>query len=165
MKKYLENILKSILDLPDNKREYVIRQLQGLINISDTIQAKSDSFKRQLTGVSPKYFNDNLHKSVEVLKLFGFNEFTFAGLSPEFLEWFIDKTSTNTKYNPKLMNFYLLESMQQAYYITYANNENEQPKYSEVKKTLLTFNEVIEDYKKQSKQSLTELIANINGKD
>lgn len=164
MKTAFENILKAIKPLSDKNQEYIIKQLKEINNNITGLQLKNDSFKSQLAGINPKLFNDYLIKSIEMLKLFGFNENTWAGFNPSFLGWFIENTITITKYNPKFMNFYLLSSMQQAYFITMADNGGNRPTYNEVKKTLLTFDETIAEYEKQTKQSLIELIEKLDGK-
>jgi len=68
---------------------------------------------------------------------------------------------TNTKFNARLQNKYLIESFQQAYFITILTKSN--PTYNDVRNTLLTFNETIDEYENESKQSLSELIQRING--
>lgn len=163
MKIAFENILKAIKVLPENNQEFVIKQLKVINNNIAALIGKNDSFKMQLTGIDSKQFNDSLIKSIELLKLFGFNENTFAGISPSFLDWFITNTTTNVKFNPKLMNFFMLESMQQAYFICVAENEGIEPTYNQCKKTMLTFDETIKQYESDFKLSLPELIKRIDG--
>jgi len=163
MKQSFENILKAIVTLSDNNKQYIIKQLKEINNLIVNLQAKNDSFKMQLSGVTPLKFNDTLIKSIYMLKIFGFTEETFAGFSPDFLNWFFENSQTNTKYNPKLMNYYLLDSMQQSYFICYAENEGTPPTYSQVKKTMLTFTDVIECYKNDLNLDLSELLNKLHG--
>jgi hypothetical protein len=163
MKIALENILKAILPLSDKSQEFILKQLKSITDKYNGLLSINDSYKRQLSGITPKQFNDHLIKSVEMLKIFGFTEFTFVGFNPDFLNWFFENTQTITKFNPKLMNYYLLESVQQSYFITLAENNGEEPTYNAVKNTLLTFEETIKDYEKESKLSLTELINKLDG--
>jgi len=163
MKVAFENIVKAIKDLQPNSQNYIIKQLREINNGINGLMAINDSYKRQLTGVNEKQYNDMLFKSIELLKIFGFNEFTFVGLNPDFLVWFFENTQTNAKFNPKLMNFYLLDSMQQAYYICVAQHEGEKPTYKEVKQTMLTFDEQIKTFESELKLSLPQLIAKIDG--
>jgi len=163
MKVAFENIVKAIKEMQPNSQTYIIKQLKEINNSISNLIAQNDSFKRQLTGVNEKQYNDMLFKSIELLKIFGFNEFTFIGLAPDFLVWFFDNTQTNVKFNPKLMNFYLLESMQQAYFICLAENQGKKPTYQNVKKTMLTFDEQIKTFESELKLSLPQLIAKIDG--
>ena len=165
MKQAIENILKATSVLSDKNREFIIRQLKTINNKITSLAAENDSYKRQLTGVTPVQYNETLQKTIDVLKLLGFNEFEFVGLSPDFLNWLIEQTIIIKKYNPKLMNFYLLTSMQQAYFLTYAELQGETPTYIQVRKTMLSFDSVIESYENELKLSLPELIFKIDGKD
>jgi len=161
MKEYIENILKSVSQLSENNRNYIIKQLKGINNIITYQSAKLEEKSLIIAGKSPNTYTNALEKSIDILKLFGFTESTFAGLNPDFLNWMLNNTLTNTKFNPKLLNKYLLESFQQAWYLTRLTDE--EPTYTQVRTTLLTFSDTIKDYEKESKQSLTELINRIDG--
>ena len=163
MKKSFENIIKATAELNEKSRIYVINQLRNINNVIQGITAQNDSFKRQLTGIDSKQYNDTLFKALEILKIFGFNEYTFASFNPDFLEWFFNNTITNKKFNPKLMNFYLLNSLQQAFFIVCAENEGVEPTYNQVKNTMLTFDETIKQFEDELKLSLPDLITKLNG--
>lgn len=164
MKKQFENILKAIQKLPGQSQQFIITQLKELNNYIANLQGKNESFKAQLSGIEPAKHNDYILKSVDLLKLLGFNENTFESISSDFLNWMIENTVSNVKFNPKLMNFYLLDSLQQAFFITYAELDGKIPTYKQVKKTLLTFDETINKYESELKLSLPELLAKIDAK-
>lgn len=164
MKKAFENILKAIADNTDKNRAFVIGQLKIINSKIVELKEINDSYKRQLTGINTPQYNEMLQKSIDVLKLLGFSEIEFIGLNPIFLDWLINNTVIIKKYNPRLMNFYLLTSMQQAYFLTYAELQGETPTYNQVRNTMLTFNELIEIYESELKLSLPELINKIDGK-
>lgn len=164
MKQAFENILKATSDLSSNNTNYIIRQLKTISSKITGLIAENESYKRQLTNVIPTQYNDNLQKSIDTLKLLGFSEFEFVGLNPEFLNWLIEQTTIIKKYNPRLMNFYLLRSMQQAYFLTQVDLNEEIPTYMQVRKTMLTFSDTITEYENELKLSLPELINKIDGK-
>lgn len=158
MKQSFENILKGISNLNDNTKGYVIRQLKYINGLFAAQNAYSDSIKAQLTGVKPTQYNITLQKSIDLLKCFGFSDVTFSGVNPQFLDWFIINTTSQPNYQPKYMNHFIFMSFQQAYYLTYANNQGIEPTYKEVRNTLLTFDNLIAQYEEETKLSLTELI-------
>lgn len=160
----LENILKVSSDLKDHSRNFIIKQLKIISNKVNGLIAQNESYKRQITGVDSVRYNETLQKAVDTLKLLGFNDIEFVGLNPDFLNWIIEETTSIKKYNPKLMNFYLLTSMQQAYYLTSAEKDGIKPTYNEVRNTMLTFNERINDLEYTLKLSLPDLINKIDGK-
>lgn len=164
MKIAFENILKAISDLQDKNKEYIIRQLKTINNKITGLIAENESYKRQITGVSPIQYNETLQKAIDILKLVGFSDVQFVGLNPDFLNWLTEQSIKIKKYNPKLMNYYLLFSMQQAYFLTYAELQGVEPTYIQVRQTMLSFDSVIEQYKNELNFSLPELIEKIDGK-
>ena len=161
MKQSFENILKAIKDSNPNTQNYIIKQLKNINGRITYLNAKIEEKRLIITGKKANTYTDELEKAVAVLKLFGYNEYTFTGVNPKFINWMLDNSLTNTKYNPKLQNKYLLDSFQQAWYITSIDNPN--PTYSQVRNTLLTFNENIDNYKKEAKRKLNDLISKIDG--
>jgi hypothetical protein len=161
MKESIENILKAIQTLPVNSQQYIIKQLKNINNRISHLEIKIEEKRLIISGKRKNTYTDSLEKAIDILRLFGFNEDSFDGLNPDFISWMLLNTLPNTKYNPKLQNRYLLESFQQAWYLT--RTEIEEPTYNEVRKTLLTFNELIADYEKEAKTKLTDLIKEIDG--
>lgn len=162
------NIYKKLIQLSNSlsplQQNRMIELLDQLNKRSSELEAKNDSLKSQLNTIGFKTYNDHLQKAIDLLKLFGFDEVQFGAITPEFLNWLISETCLVTSYNPKLMNFYLLTSMQQAYFICMLNNEDRNPTYKEVKKCMLTFDDDIEEMKRYLKLSLPELIDKLDGK-
>jgi len=160
------DIYKKLISLSNSlsplQQDKMIELLEKLSNRTNQIEAFNNSLKCQLNVVGNKTYNDNLQKTIDVLKLLGFSQYSFDGIYPEFLNWLVDKTCYVTSYNPKLMNYYLLTSMQQAYMICSLEKDSI-PTYTEVKKCMLTFDKDIEEKEKELKLSLPELINRIDG--
>lgn len=161
MKQSIENILKAIQTLPVNSQQYIIKQLKNINNRMTHLEIKIEEKRLIIAGKEKNTYTDSLEKAIDILKLFGFNNDSFEGLNPEFINWMLLNTLPNSKYNPKLQNRYLLESFQQAWYLT--RTTNEEPTYKEVRNTLLTFDETIKEYEQEAKRSLTDLIKEIDG--
>ena len=163
MKELLENILKATNELPESKKAYILRNLKDINNLmlSETKRA-NQNYSRLTMLPTASNFADLHLKAFELLKVFGFTEFTFVGLHPDFLEWFIEKSTNNPKFNPKLMNYYLLDALQISFLMLYSI-EGKIPTFEEVKKNVLTFHDKIEQYEKDSKRSLEQLLKDING--
>lgn len=161
MKQAIENILKAIQSLPDNSQQYIIKQLKEINSNFIYAQSKLQEKSLIISGKRKNTYTNTLEKAIDILRLLGFTEDAFDGLNPDFINWMLSNTLLNSKYQPKLQNRYLLESFQQAWYLT--RTENEDPTYKEVRNTLLTFDEIIADYKKKSKRDLTQLIKEIDG--
>jgi len=163
MKELLENILKATSELPESKKAYILRNLkdiQILIN-GETKRANQTYSKLTMLPVAANFTDLHL-KAFELLKVFGFNEITFFALHPDFLEWFIEESTKNPKFNPKLMNYYLLDSLQVSFLMLYSIGGNT-PTFEDVKKNILTFKDKIEQYERDSKRSLEQLLNDING--
>jgi hypothetical protein len=164
MKKTFENILLATKTLSEKQQAFIIEQLK-IINTELVILHNRLDLKLRKDTLTPtsEALNETIIKAIEILKIYGFNEYTFVGLSPNFLEWFIDNTVNNPKFQPKLMNWYYLTAMHQSYMITYAIEQGNKPNFLEVKKNMVNFNEIIEEYEKESKLLFTDLIAKIDG--
>jgi len=162
MKNNFENILKAISTLSDNNKAFIIKNLKEITGHISIISHKLNIKYGKDTGLpTAESLNSDITKSFELLKVFGFNENTFAGINPDFLCWFIDHTTSIAKFNPKLLNYYILNSFQQAYFITVAGGW-ENPDYNLVKKTMLTFKDVIKSYEDESKLSFEQLINSLD---
>jgi phenylalanyl-tRNA synthetase alpha subunit len=161
MKESIENILKAIQALPTNSQQYVIKQLKNINTRMAHLEIKIEEKRLVIAGKKKNTYTDSLEKAIDILRLFGFNEDSFEGINPDFINWMLLNTLPNTKYNPKLQNKYLIDSFQQAWYLT--RTTNEEPTYKEVRDTLLTFDETIKEYQKEANKSLTELIKEIDG--
>lgn len=160
MRNIFEKLINISNSLPPTKQTFFIKLLDELNSKICFLVETNESLKAQISGTKENQYNDNLKKAVDVLKLLGFNEVQFVGLNPDFLNWLIKQTTVIKKYNPKLMNYYLLISMQQAYFLTLAENDGNIPNYIEVRNTMLTFNDKIEN----SEISINDLIKKIDGK-
>ena len=160
MKEAISNILKTIQTLPPQSQTYIIKQLKNINGKLTHNQLKIEEKRLIIAGKKRNTYTDSLEKAVDVLKLLGFNEIAFDGLNPDFINWMLYNTLSNPKYNPKLQNRFLIESFQQAWYLT--RTEHEQPTYNQVRNTLLTFDDTIKEYEEESKLSLIELINRID---
>lgn len=161
MKKIFESILSAIKPLSDNSQKYIIGSLKQLNNRIAYLEYKLEEKTLIISGKTKNSYSDNLEKATDLLKIFGYNEDSFKGVNPDFITWMLSNTLINTKFNPKLQNKYIIDSFQQAWYLT--RTDKEEPTYNEVRNTLLTFDETIEQYKKESKRSLEQLIKDLNG--
>lgn len=161
MKESIENILKAIQTLPTNSQQYIIRQLKTINNRLALLEIKVEEKRLILSGKKKNTYTDSLEKATDILKLLGFTEYAFEGLNPDFINWMLLNTLPNTKYNPKLQNRYLLESFQQAWYLT--KTDIPEPTYNEVRTTLLTFHDLIKEYEQESKTNFKDLIKQIDG--
>jgi len=164
MKNIFTKLLQISNGLSGNKKIFMIDLLDQLSNKITRIIAANDSYKRQLTGINPKQYNETLEKSIAILKLLGFSELTFESFNSNFLNWVIENTVTNGNYNPKLMNYYMLDSLQQSYMICFTSNNGKEPTYKQVKENLLTWADQIKESEKTLKLSIPELINKIDGK-
>jgi len=163
MKEAFENILKATAELPESKRNFIMKNIKEIYNQITAETKRANQTYSKLTGLpTAKNFTDYHLKAFELLKVFGFTEYSFDEVYPDFLEWFIDETTKNPKFNPKLMNLYLFDAMQVSFLMLYSIEGNT-PTFNEVKINMLTFNDKIEQYEKDSKRSLKQLLNDING--
>lgn len=164
MKQPIENILKAIQTLPVTSQQYIIKQLKELANKVTYLELKIEEKRLIIAGKEKNTYTDSLEKSIAILKLLGFSEFTFYGFNADFLNWMFDNTFNLPQYNPKLMNYYLLLALQQSYMICKTTNDGAEPTYKQVKENLLTWDDQIKEYEETIKLSIPNLIDKINGK-
>jgi len=163
LKSAFENLLKLIAEMPDNKQKFAMIQLNAISAEINRLHLVNEKQRQKITGVKEENYTDVLERAIDVMILFGFNEFTFMGLNPKFMDWFFRNTSTNPNFNPKLMNWYLLTSMEQAYYLTEIDGENEEPEFNLVKHTLKTFVDENNAYKAMTKEDLLTTLNRCDG--
>lgn len=163
MKQIFEKLIVLSNSLQGQKQSFMISLLEQLSDKISTIQTYNESYKCQLSGTYPKQYNDNLDKAISILKLFGFSEIGFATLNPMFLGWMIKETMLNEKYNAKLINYHILESFQESYFMCCAGKNGNEPTYKEVRDNILTWTEKIKEDEETLKLSLPELIKKIDG--
>lgn len=163
MKKVFENIINAIQLLPASAQNFIIKQLKIINDKIAHLEIKVEEKSLIIAGKRSNTYTNSLEKAVDLLRLFGFNENTFEGISPDFLNWMLLNTLPIIKYNPKLQNYYLINSFQQAYFIFLAENDGKEPTYKQLRTLLLTFEDVIKEYENESNRTLNELINNTDG--
>lgn len=153
MKKSFENILKTIDDLPDNKRLFIIKNLKHINTHITILTEKSNMAVSKATGLPIKdNFKYFIPKAVELLKVFGFTELNYYAIYDDFLEWFIEETSKNPKFNPKTMTYELLLNMQIAWMLSESKN------FNDVKKLMISFSGEENEIERKEKMKLKNLI-------
>ena len=129
------------MSLTNNHSEIILKHLKTIESRLNEVEVRNKQLESKLTGLNPLYYNSNLEKAIDILRLLGFCEDTFNGISPIFLNWMLENTITNEKYQPKKMTFEYLNVMQQAFFMKVAENLGEEPTYYEVKKLIKEWNE------------------------
>ncbi len=163
MKSIFENIIKAVVKMPENEQKYIFKQLKIISNEFVRLDNLIANLRLKISGVKKEDYEDVLKKAIDILQLFGFQEFTFTTFNEEFLEWFCRNVAANQKFNPKLMNYYLLTAMQQAWFLTKIESGQIEPEFDDVKYTLRNFNKENEAYKIFSKRELIDLLTEIHG--
>lgn len=163
MKSIFENIIKAVVKMPENEQKYIFKQLKIISNEFVRLDNLIANLRLKISGVKKEDYEDVLKKAIDILQLFGFQEYTFTTFNEEFLEWFCRNVANNQKFNPKLMNYYLLTAMQQAWFLTKIESGQIEPEFDAVKYTLRNFNKENEAYKIFSKRELIDLLTEIYG--
>lgn len=163
MKSIFENIIKAVVKMPENEQKYIFKQLKIISNEFVRLDNLIANLRLKISGVKKEDYEDVLKKAIDILQLFGFQEYTFTTFNEKFLEWFYRNVSTKPTFNAKLMNYYLLTAMQQAWFLTKIENGQIEPEFEAVKYTLRYFKKENEAYKIFSKRELIDILTESNG--
>jgi hypothetical protein len=148
MKYHLEKILQTIAQLPDNKRDYIIKQLRGITADYNNKVSQLEKITTKKTGIKQNEYNDYLQLSADILKLHGYKLPELISYSQEFLEWFTKATSEINKYNPKEITKTILDSFNQGYMIFNIEHDRPPADYKELRDFVMNWEDVLNDYHK-----------------
>lgn len=148
MKDNIENILKAIYQLPDNSREYVIRQLRGVISDYNNKVSRLELINSKNNNINPNEYTEYLQLTLDILKLHGYQLADLITYRTEFLNWFTKNTSNLNKYKAKEINKTILDSFNQGYQIFKIEFDREPSDYKELRDFVMNWEQVLKDHHK-----------------
>lgn len=159
MKESIENILKAITELPDHKKDYILKQLRGVISDYNNKVSRLEAAVTKKNNIQPNEYNEYLQLSLDILKLHGYQLADLITYREEFLQWFIDNTRALNKYQAKEISKTILDSFNQGYEIFKIEFDRPPADYKELRDFVMNWEQVLKDHHK------TKLNTVLNGTD
>ena len=154
MKQSIENILKALSDLTENKRTYILKQLRSVIADYNNKVSRLEAAVTKKNNINPNEYTEYLQLTLDILKLHGYQLADLLTYRAEFIEWFIYNTKNLNRYNSKEINKTILDSFNQGYEIFKIEFDRQPADYLELRDFVMNWEQVLNDINKNKLNSV-----------